>query len=244
MKLGSILKDPENLESSLNLHDINEIPERDKRDASIAVSRHVQTKLSKDNSVLVKAVPSIPAFSAGASADGHLRHEAKTTVDALNVRATVFIPSPDYMNEALKNKDVKEYAKGLFGKPLYIIVGTATASKLSIKEHQSKENKASDSVNFVAPGGVMEGEGQASHESKAGFDSELEVGEECDFAYRVRGFFYSKMFGLRDHGDRTEKALFGSESSKPVADADREEIPKFEWFKKADASVPGIVETH
>lgn len=58
MKLGSILKDPENLGSSLNLHDINEIPERDKRDASIAVSRHVQTELSKDNSVLVKAVDS------------------------------------------------------------------------------------------------------------------------------------------------------------------------------------------
>lgn len=113
------------------------------------------------------------------------------------------------MNEALKNKNVKEYAKkGLFCKPLYIIVGTAAASKLSIKEHQSKKNKASDSVNFAAPGGVMEGEGQASHESKAGFDSELEVGEECDFAYRVRGFFYYSRFSQNQHNPCMAEATY------------------------------------
>ncbi|PMD47786.1 hypothetical protein L207DRAFT_561205 [Hyaloscypha variabilis F] len=241
MRLGSILTDAENLESSLNLHNIIEIPEQDKRDASNAVKRYVESELCQSNSLLVKAVPLIPAFSAGASVDGHWSHDVRSTVEALNVRAVVFIPTGEYMEEALKNEHVIGYARrGLFGKRLYIIVGTATASKLSIKENQSSGSGTSSSTNFMAPT-VAEVEAGVSHENGARFQSKLEVGEDCDFAYRVREFLYSKAFGLRDKGDRTRKAMFGLEHGKATMQADDDAMPQFEWFEEVDVSVPGFV---
>ena len=242
MRLGSILKEPEDLESSLNLHAINKIPDQSKRDASLAVRRHVETALSDKNSLLAKAVASVPALSAGVSVDGHWNHDAGTTLDALNVRATVFIPSENYMNEALKNAEVIKYTKGLFGRALYIIVGTATASKLSVKENRSAEQKAAFSTNITPPVTETEFDAKASHEKKAEIKSEWEVGEECDFAYRVRKFVYSKMRGLRKGENYSENALFGSDRNQPPADDDVEEVPVFEWFENEDASVAGVVQ--
>ena len=243
MKLGSILKDPEDVESSLNLDCIEEIPSNSQRDVSLAVRGCVETELRKNNSLLVKATPSIPVFTcvtAGASVEGHWKYDVNTTVKAMGVRATSFIPSKEYMDKALQNDEVKKYVKsGLFGKPLYIIVGVATAKKLSVKEKQSKENKMAVSANFnVPPAG--EYETSISHENTASIESELEVGEECDFAYRVREFFYSKVFGLSDRGNRTKKALLGA-GRKHTSDYDREEIPQFEWFEEEDVSRPGFV---
>lgn len=154
MRLGSVLTDPENLESSLNLHSIPPIPADSQRDASLAVKRHVEVELSKSNSLLVKAAPNIPAFaSVGAEISGGWNRDASTTVQALNVRATVFIPTKAYMNAVLGNPNVIEYARrGLFSKPLYIIVGTATASKLSIQESQSRDRRAGALASFAPAG--------------------------------------------------------------------------------------------
>lgn len=238
MRLGSILTDPENLESSLNLHNINEIPEKDKRDVSLAVKRYVETELSKSNSLLVRAAPSIPALTARASVGGNWSHNTRTTVDALNVRATVFIPTKTYMDGALEIDDVVAYArKGLFGRRLYIIVGTATASKLSIKQSRSRKWGADLSATFVAPtieGGIL-------HEGEADFGSELGVAEECDFAYRVREFSYSKVFGISDKGDCTEKAMFDLGYGKSAAQAPTEATPQFEWLEEEDVLAQGLV---
>jgi len=105
------------------------------------------------------------------------------------------------MQAALRHeKVIKHVRKGLFGTPLYIIVGVATASKLSVKEQQARENKTAVSANMVAPGGWGEGETGFKHENTAAVNSELDVGESCDFAYRVREFVYSKFQGLRNKG--------------------------------------------
>lgn len=241
MRLGSILTDPENLESSLNLHNIKEILEQDKRDVSLSVKRHIETELRNSNSLLVKAAPSIPALTVGAAVDGHWSHDAHTMVDALNVRAVVFIPTKTYMDGALETDEVVAYARrGLFGKPLCIIVGTATASKLSIKQSQSRKLAAGLSATFGVPT-VVDVEARLLHESVAGLQSELDVAEECDFAYRVREFSYSKVFGLSDKGDRTEKAMFDLKHSKSAAHALAEATPQFEWFEEEDVSTAGVV---
>lgn len=241
MKLGSILKDPENLESSLNMHSIEAIPPSSQRDASLAVRNCVETNLRRNNSALIKATASIPVLTgitAGASADGHWKHDVAITVKAMDVKAISFIPSPEYMKKALKNDAVTEYARSnLFGKPLYIVVGVATAKKLHIKEKRSRENKASVSAHLNAQP-VGEFEGKVSHENVASVEAELDVGDECDFAYRIKEFLCSKVLGLREKGDRTDKAMFGDGRSAPD---EREEMLQFEWFEEEDVSLPRMV---
>jgi hypothetical protein len=115
------------------------------------------------------------------------------------------------MNEALKNAEVIKYIKGLFGNALYIIVGMATASKLLVKENRSAEQKAALSTNITPPVTETEFDAKVSYEKKAEIKSEWEVGEECDFAYCVRKFNYSKMRGLRKGENYSEYALFSSD---------------------------------
>jgi len=245
MKLGSILKDPENLESSLNIDAIPAIRPSARRDATPHVRHYVHSELSDSNSMLAKAVPNLPLFSAGVSANGLWTHGAETTVQAMDVKAEVFIPDKEYMQEALKHKAIIDYAKkGLFATPLYIIVGVATASKLSVKEKQGSEHSAAASAHVTAPGGAGEGEVGFEHESKTAVESELEVGEACDFAYRVREFIYTRIRGLKDKGDRGEGTMFGQGGSGKATEAARketEDFPQFLYFEKVDVDVPDLV---
>ncbi|KAH7322492.1 hypothetical protein B0I35DRAFT_476440 [Stachybotrys elegans] len=235
MRLGSILSDPEDLESSLNLHSIPDIPDRNRRNVSVAVQRTIKAELEQENSAFLKAVPSLPVFSAGASADGHWNHSATTTVEAMNVRAVVFIPDDEFMREALEDANVIKYARGApFGRSLYVIVGTATASKLSVQETQSRAWGAGASANLSVPA-VADAEAGVSHERVNGAESGLDVGEECDFAYRVRQFYYSKIFGLCGGRNRTKKALFGEDRGAQPTGPLEEPLPQFDHFKDEDA---------
>ncbi|OIW24580.1 hypothetical protein CONLIGDRAFT_691971 [Coniochaeta ligniaria NRRL 30616] len=249
MRLGSILKDSADLESSLNLPAIPAIPDADRRDASTAVRRRVQAELHKSDSFFVKAAPSIAAlFGAeiGASAGAGRDREVTTALDVLDVHATVFIPSEAYMETALSDEGVRKYVReSLFGKRLYVVVGVATAGRLSVQEARSAGHFAELKAAATLPGGLGEGEAAFEHNRAAMTETEHDVDKACDFAYRARAFFYSKVRKrLVDEGNVTESALFGDDGDKSaVGDDGFVDIPKFEWFEDEDASAGGDVVT-
>merc|ERR1712000_238902 len=140
--LGSILTDPEEPETRLNRDEVVPINPDDIMDESLAVSRKVAAELSEESNVLLKAVPP-EIFGPGVSVDGKLTAGVTTIVEAMNVQAQVFLPRrpEEYMNASLDHVEVQNWVrKHFFVKcPLYLIVGVATANKLSIKESQSRD---------------------------------------------------------------------------------------------------------
>ncbi|UNI16670.1 hypothetical protein JDV02_003086 [Purpureocillium takamizusanense] len=253
IRLGSILSDPENLETSLNLNAIPAIPAGARRDATPHVRQYVRSEMKNSDSALVKAMPNLPLLSAGLSGDVRRTDTAETTICAIDVKAEVFMPDKAFMQEALKHKGVIEHArKGSFGTRLYVIVGVATAGELTVKEKLGNERRAAAPGHLAAPGGAGEGEAGFEHQRQGEVDSELEVKNSCDFAYRLREFVYTRVRGLRDKGDYGENSMFSKASAssdfigasgKPAAAAQKqvEELPKFLFFKPDDAAAPGIM---
>jgi hypothetical protein len=65
-----------------------------------------------------------------------------------------------------------------------------------------------------------------------------EIAGDCDFAYRVREFEYSRIRRrVRDKGDMTKKTMFGLEEQATGSDDLADAVPQFEWFEDEDASV-------
>jgi hypothetical protein len=96
---------------------------------------------------------------------------------------------------------------------------------------------------LAPPGSGTEFASEAAHEKTAKSTSTLEVEGECDFAYRVREFQYSKIWrSFKDKRDMTEGALFGlkeailgGKSGHTKAD-DGEYVPAFVDFEDEDES--------
>ena len=234
--LGSILTDPEEPETRLNRDEVVPINPDDIMDESLAVSRKVAAELSEESNVLLKAVPP-EIFGPGVSVDGKLTAGVTTTVEAMNVQAQVFLPRrpEEYMNASLDHVEVQNWVrKHFFVKcPLYLIVGVATANKLSIKESQSRDmaisGKARIGTNLA---------GGAGHKAASTTNSELDIRGKCDFAYRVREFKYWKFKkGATDKGDRSSGALFGIRDD-DSDDSDDEDafVPRFRSFSDEDCS--------
>ncbi|KAJ6031410.1 hypothetical protein N7540_002142 [Penicillium herquei] len=165
----------------------------------------------------------------------------------MNIRAKCFMPSDEYMEEALKNPQVVKYSQEThFRKRLCMIVGVAKANKVTFNEKQSTKAGMSASAKAGVPQGA-DIEIGASHSSEYGSKAEWEVGEECDFAYRVREFKVSKC--RRRDKDYTKGALFGTDHQGNNGNGDLDEIlPRFEKFDKNDATIeestPGIFVLH
>jgi hypothetical protein len=239
--LGSILTDPENPESSINRKTgVEPISREDRYDNSPAVRQQVHSALSKNTSALLKAVPpNSPLFSAGVTVEGRSSKDVQTAIEALNIRAEVFIPDKPYMDAALaKPEVVAEVKRGLWAKSLYIIVGVATASGLTVKEDTTAETKVGLEADVAIAGSGATGKAEVSHGKKAAGGVELEVQGDCDFAYRVREFEYSKLFRkFRDQGDRTEGALLGAgrdDDKDDSSKSDEDVVPGFDSWEEED----------
>jgi hypothetical protein len=238
--LGSILRDPEEPESSLNRKtDRVEIPKEDRIDDSASIRKHITTELSSGSSALLKIVaPISPLISAGLGTEGSSNHAVSTIVDAMNVKAEIFIPDKSYVDQALAKPEVIGYVEqGVWAKSLYMIVGVATAGSLAITEEQSQDKSIGVSANASVVGTGTELASGLSGKSDAKAGSKLETENATDFAYRVREFNYSK-FRLsgkwKDKGDRIEGAMFGRDG-KVVRDHDVGEfVPVFEDWDEDD----------
>lgn len=229
-RLGTVLSEPENLESFLKRKEIPEIDPSDRQDMSNIVKIHLGTELKKEDSALASAISEFPTFvSAGASAHAHREQTASTTVDALRVKAEVLLQADKkYMPEALKSQGVLAYLRGCyFSKPLYMVVGVATAGRYARAETQERSSGAGVSGHANVPG-IAKGDAGLGHEKGLHANTELEVEDECVFAYRIREFSYVKFLGLRDKKDRTQKAMFDQGHSGLAVQEDELEFAKFD----------------
>ncbi|GAW11382.1 hypothetical protein ANO14919_007260 [Xylariales sp. No.14919] len=249
MVIGSILTQPDDLESSLNYSSgIEPLRPDQVMDQTQAVKRTIRSELSKNAGGRLKAMlPFNPFVSAGAGIEADRTRHLEATVDALGVRAVSIMPdtAKDYINRALATPRVVQYVKkGLWARSLYLIVGTATCKNLVVGDTQSRENKASAEVDVgIIASGVEAGVG-GSKSQQASISSEMEVQEECDFAYRVREFQYSRRKGLiKSTKDWAEGAMFTNDSAStgPLTSAEAEqlldEIPEFDYFEDDDEDI-------
>ncbi|KAK4221304.1 hypothetical protein QBC38DRAFT_492334 [Podospora fimiseda] len=156
-KLGSILPDPHKSKDSLNIDSsIPPIPPALIRDVTPHVRQYVRSELNNTNSLLAKLV--LPAIG-GASTDIYSQNGATTSVDAFDVKAVPFRPDKKYLDEAVQNDNVKEYVrKHWFSVPLYMIVGVATAGKLSVKETISRDRNLRGGVGVSVLGEMARGD--------------------------------------------------------------------------------------
>ncbi|KAL2836699.1 hypothetical protein BJX68DRAFT_273396 [Aspergillus pseudodeflectus] len=219
LRLGSILTDSSNPASSLNLGAIVPIPAEWQYDDADVVKLRIESELHKSNSLLVSTASAIPILSAAASLDGRWSRDPRTTVNALNV--------------------VKYVRGGLFAKSLFIIIGVATASKLSVIETQAGTSGLSTSAGVTLPEAGDLGI-EASHRHQVGSTVTKKITGDCNFAYHVREFEYSRLRRrVRDKGDITKKTMFGLEENATAGDDLADAVPQFEWFEDEDASMDG-----
>lgn len=241
MVLGSILTKPDDLESSLNhANGIEAFPPEKIEDQTGAVRLFVRSELSKAHGGRIKALlPFSPIASAGGGVGANSSRSVDATVEASGVRAVAVLPqtAQDYLERALQAPRVIEYVrKGVFSEPLYMIVGVATCKGLYVGDASSKARSASVDLDAsLTVGGVEAGIG-VSREKSSSADTEREVVEECDFAYRVREFQYSRRKKrIKKSANVTDGAMFGTDN--PEKDGSFEEVPVFEYFESEDEDV-------
>ncbi|KAI1371032.1 hypothetical protein F4677DRAFT_320792 [Hypoxylon crocopeplum] len=243
MVLGSILTRPDDLEASLNYSSgIEAFPPEKREDAATMVRLTLRSELSKDVGGKLGAVlPTLPFLSAGGSLEASRSRNALATVEALNIRAQIISPdtAKEYMDRALLNPRVVEYVKGcLFAKPLYLIVGVATCSNFTGSDTRSTARSASGEVEVDA-GGVQATAG-VSTGRQGSVGAEYVVKGECDFAYRVREFQYSRRRKVfKKSSDVVDGAMYRLDSEDPDAETDGEveEVPEFEYFEDEDEDI-------
>lgn len=248
MVLGSILTKPDDLESSLNFESgIKSFPQDKRRNDSHAVRRVIHAELSTDIRGKLRAMlPTFaPIVNAGAGLEANRLSSIQATVEALDIHAESIIPgtAKAYIDEALLTPEVIKYvSKGMFAKPLYLIVGVATCKKLYIGDASVRERGLSTEAGLgLTPAGI-EAEAGASANRNASAGSEWEIQEECAFAYRVREFQYSRLRRrITGAKDVIDGSLFGGDGGRvdvPLTTAEVEaeyhDVPVFDEFESED----------
>lgn len=238
MVLGSILTTPDDIESSLNHPSgIEPFPAGVVEDQTGAVRLFMRSELSRTHGGRIKALlPFSPIASAGGGVGAASSRSLDATIEASDVRAVAILPqtAQDYVERALQSSKVIDYVrKGIFAEPLYMIVGVATCKKLYMGDSASKTRSVSVDLDAsLTVGGIEAGTG-VSREKEASADSERELVEECDFAYRVREFQYSRRKKrVKKSSNVTEGAMFGTDHSEQ--EDSYEEVPVFEYFESED----------
>lgn len=247
MVLGSILTKPDDLESSLNhASGIEAFPPEKIEDQTGAVRLFMRSELSKAHGGRIKALlPFSPIASAGGGVGANSSRSVDATVEASGVRAVAVLPqtAQDYLERALQSPRVIEYVrKGVFSETLYMIVGVATCKGLYVGDASTKARSVSVDLDAsLTVGGVEAGMG-VSREKGSSADTEREVVEECDFAYRVREFQYSRRKKrIKKSANVTDGAMFGNDT--PEEDGLFEEVPVVEYFESEDEDVDDVNST-
>lgn len=149
-----------------------------------------------------------PVLSIGGAVEVKFLNTSEATWQALDIRAKALTldAAKDHINEALQTPDVDQYVKkGLSARPLYMIIGVASYKKLLMSDTKTREITFSSDLDAdVSIAGAAAGPG-LSTDKKASSGTDLEIQEECDFAYRVRKFQYTRFRkGLKSANDVTD----------------------------------------
>ncbi|KAK1237942.1 hypothetical protein MKX08_002521 [Trichoderma sp. CBMAI-0020] len=228
--LGAILSDPEDPESRLNWHSTTDIDPKYLIDESTAVQRVIHAGISNDNHIMLKLAQ---LLGGELNASGRAKDNRKTTIDAVDVAAKIFLPDKKYMNACMEAPEVQEYVRKCnFSKTLYMIIGVASAKKFCIKEESSKQRSAGLGVTASYLGGTDLGTVGGCHKSTQTANSGLHTEQECDFAYRIREFTYWKYRKekVKMKVDRNAGALFrtGDTGDEGYDDSDDSENDAYE----------------
>ncbi|KAI2466432.1 hypothetical protein F4781DRAFT_353453 [Annulohypoxylon bovei var. microspora] len=243
MALGSILTKPDDLETSLNYGSgIEAVPPEKRENCTTMVQRIIKSELSKDLSGKLSALlPTVPGVSGGGGLEGARSSNAQATFVSQNVRAQIISPetAKEYMDRALLGPKVLEFVRGcLFTKPLYLIVGVATCSNLTASETRSGSRSGSAKAAVSAMGTQVTGSFLMANQGSVG--NEFVVDDECDFAYRVREFQYSRRRKVfKKSSDVTDGAMFSrdDEDTDMGVDDEGEEVAQFEYLEDEDEDV-------
>lgn len=208
IKLGSILTDPYDPESSLTqlsgivpINAENGVEIRDHSDAvrqavNSHVSRDVSASLNSDTPGLGSSAPSLAT-----SLQGDQGMISETAVTAPEIKAEVFIPHDRYMDQVLLLGDVKKrLRRTMFTQSLYIIIGVATAKGLSITETRTASSNVRVAASLSTPSSVLKGQAKISFATNQQSSSNLSTHGLVDFAYRVREFYYYPLRGELGNG--------------------------------------------
>ncbi|KAI0436534.1 hypothetical protein F4803DRAFT_541871 [Xylaria telfairii] len=239
--LGSIIKDPnEPVDSSLNFEQRAPSIEAKYLEHDIPIEkRNIEGVLATNTDLLLRLVPSGLLQNVQAALGGDAMASSQTTLDALNIRTTWFRPDKEFMERALENDEVKQYARQcLFSKSLYMIIGIATANKLEIEETLVKKTRGCGSVGANIQN-IATTKAEVSREHSTLLTSGFHIGQDCDFAYRVREFVYSRRRGKAKYKrDYNKGALFSDDADDSDIDSENEDVdetlkpvPRFEYFK-------------
>lgn len=151
-----------------------------------------------------------------------------------------------YISEALQTPEVSQYVKRcLYAKPLYMIIGVTSCKQLLISNTRTRESAFSAGFDAATVAAAAEAGAGLSTGKKASPGTDLEVQEECDFAYRVRKFQYSRFRrGFKTGKDVTDGAVFGREDDTrevPLTSAEAEaiydEVAVFDDFDSDDDEI-------
>lgn len=249
MVLGSILKEPHDLESSLNFGSIEAFKDDERLEQTPEVRRLIDTSLRMDQSGQLKAsLPMLsPKISGGADLRAASAESIQATMAASNVRAEVIMPDTAiaHVKKALdENEKIWKHVQsgGLTNyNPLYIIVGVATCKRLVQKESRTREGnlEIEPSGNFALAGAEIAT--QAAAGSKGGDDIKVKIEEECAFAYRLREFQYSKLpWKDAQSSDYLKGAAYGrddGESMEAEAELPNKHKLVFDKFESDDEEV-------
>lgn len=234
IKLGSVLTDPHDPESSLTQHsNIVRVPETHIRDHSNAVRNAVHTSLSQNLGSSAKlAIPILSTVTGNLGLVGESTSTIKTDITAAEVTAKVFNPSKEYMKQVLELPGVIERLRAtVFAQSLYIIIGVATAKELTVAEKRDENCKAEVVASVTVPSASSDNRAELHYDTNQVTSADLVTDGLVDFAYRVREFEYSRIpwSQLSAGKDVTEGALMGRDSEQESSDDDSYENDKAEF---------------
>ncbi|KAJ3546553.1 hypothetical protein NM208_g1945 [Fusarium decemcellulare] len=215
VELGAILKDPYEVEDALTQDGgVTSPPLNDIKDVSEATTMAIQSNLATQTHGHLRAlIPTSLPVDVGGSMGAGAESDIESTVRACNVRAKVFRPSEEYMNDVLRNTRVVKHLResGFGGHTLYVIVGMATAQNLVVSEATNRGRHAEGELHTAVPTMAEAGAGLASGKSFAKA-VDFTIDHDVVFAYRVKEFHWSRIRRkLKEREHITEGAMFDTE---------------------------------
>ena len=192
--LGSILKYPNDPIDILNRRKVEPVDPSDILSEREQVTKSFTDALNTGFGSKVGA-SSVLAAVLGASpfVQGNWSKGTSFTIEATNVRAQHFTPSPAYVNRALRTRQVDAFVReSFFYAPIYMVVGVTVAKTMSRKSERSRDRGGGAGLGIGPPGLGLEvsGELTANHETQSSYQDSVE--EDVVLAYRLRRFRYSK----------------------------------------------------
>jgi len=235
IKLGSILTNPYNPETSLNLQENLNPIDIQIRDASHSVRIAITSTSTENTSTKIGGnVPISHIINMRLSLSGSTKQDITTTLKATNITAKYFLPDDAYCRSIFEKPDVVKHVRFGGFPPLYLIIGVATASQLNVTENIQQDHTTEFTIANSA-----EARPSISHNQNLSSTIESSIAG-VDFAYRVRELVCYRFLHRITQRDVIEGTLMSGgveESNNRLDDSGEPDIPIFAYLDTEDTPV-------